>query len=162
MPSTITIRAARDEDVPVLGRYGTQLMALHHQWDPKRFIAMGTGTKASYARWLRSQLEKPDVVVLAAEQEKTIVGYAYASLEGYDYMALRGPAGVIHDLFVDPKRRNQGIGRMLLDAAIAELRERGADLIVLSTAHRNEAAQRLFAAAGFRPTMVEMTLNAKA
>ena len=162
MPSTITIRAAHDEDVPVLGRYGSQLMALHHQWDPKRFIATGTGTKASYGRWLRSQLEKPDVVVLAAEQEEMIVGYAYASLEGYDYMSLRGPAGVIHDLFVEHERRNQGVGRMLLDAVIAELQGRGADLIVLSTAHRNEAAQRLFAAAGFRPTMVEMTLNGKA
>ncbi len=162
MASAITIRAALEEDMLVLGTYGTRLMALHHQWDPKRFIATGTGTEASYARWLRSQLEKPDVVVLAAEQEKMIVGYAYASLEGYDYMALRGPAGVIHDLFVDPEKRNQGIGRILLDAAIAELQGRGADLVILSTAQRNEAAQRLFAAAGFRPTMVEMTLDEKA
>ncbi len=130
MASAITIRAALEEDMPVLGTYGTRLMALHHQWDPKRFIATGTGTEASYARWLRSQLEKPDVVVLAAEQEKMIVGYAYASLEGYDYMALRGPAGVIHDLFVDPEKRNQGIGRMLLDASyrrIARARSRLGD-----------------------------------
>ncbi|WDZ81635.1 GNAT family N-acetyltransferase (plasmid) [Ensifer adhaerens] len=159
MQSPITIRAARDEDVPLLGRYGTLLMALHHHWDPNRFIATGTDTEASYARWLRSQLENPDVVLLAAEQQTAIVGYAYASLEGYDYMALRGPAGVIHDLFVAPEKRSQGIGRMLLHAAIAELKARGADLIVLSTAHRNEAAQRLFATAGFRPTMVEMTLD---
>ena len=95
MPSTITIRAARDEDVPVLGKYGADLMALHHQWDPERFIPTGTGTEASYARWLRSQLEKSDVVVLAAEHDEMIVGYAYASVEGYDYMALRGPAGVL-------------------------------------------------------------------
>ncbi|KSV78154.1 GNAT family N-acetyltransferase [Ensifer sp. ENS07] len=159
MPSTITIRAARDEDVPVLGKYGADLMALHHQWDPERFIPTGTGTEASYARWLRSQLEKSDVVVLAAEHDEMIVGYAYASVEGYDYMALRGPAGVIHDLFVEPERRSQGIGRMLLDAAIAALRAQGAKQLVLSTAHGNEAAQRLFATAGFRPTMIEMTLD---
>ncbi|WP_256439310.1 GNAT family N-acetyltransferase [Ensifer sp. ENS06] len=109
-----------------------------------------------------SQLEKSEVVVLAAEQDEMIVGYAYASVEGHDYMALRGPAGVIHDLFVEPEKRSQGIGRMLLEAAVAALKERGANLIVLSTAHRNEAAQRLFAAAGFRPTMVEMTLDVKA
>lgn len=162
MPSTITIRAARHEDVPVLGKYGADLMALHHQWDPERFIPTGAGTEASYARWLRSQLEKSDVVVLAAEHDEMIVGYAYASIEGYDYMALRGPAGVIHDLFVEREKRSQGIGRMLLEAAVAALKERGANLIVLSTAHRNEAAQRLFAAAGFRPTMVEMTLDVKA
>ncbi|WP_113553321.1 N-acetyltransferase family protein [Ensifer adhaerens] len=162
MLSTITIKAARDEDVPVLGKFGADLMALHHQWDPERFIPTGTGTEASYARWLGSQLEKSEVVVLAAEQDEMIVGYAYASVEGYDYMALRKPAGVIHDLFVEPEKRSQGIGRMLLEAAVAALKERGANLIVLSTAHRNEAAQRLFAAAGFRPTMVEMTLDVKA
>lgn len=48
---------------------------------------------------------------------------------------------------------------MLVDAVIAELQRRGADLLVLSTAHRNEAAQRLFLTAGFRPTMVEMALG---
>lgn len=79
--------------MPVLGTFGTQLTALHHQWDPERFIATRADTKASYARWLQSQLEASDVVVLAAEQAEAIVGYAYASLEGYDYMALRGPAG---------------------------------------------------------------------
>jgi len=161
MSSTTTIRVARYEDVPVLGKYGTDLIALHHQWDPKRFIPTGPDTEASYARWLRSQLDKPDVVVLAAERDEMIVGYAYASLEGYDYMSLRGPAGVIHDLFVDTDERNQGIGRMLLDAVVAEVQGRGAELIVLSTGHRNKAAQRLFAAAGFRPTMLEMTLNGK-
>ncbi|MEI2302441.1 GNAT family N-acetyltransferase [Ensifer sp. MJa1] len=159
MASPITIRAARKEDMPMLGAYGTLLMALHHQWDPKRFIATGPDTKVSYARWLRSQLEKPDVAILVAEQHKKILGYAYASLEGFDYMALRGPAGVIHDLFVEPEMRNQGIGRMLVNAAVRELKGRGADLMVLSTAHPNEAARRLFAAAGFRPTMVEMALN---
>ncbi|MBZ7927406.1 GNAT family N-acetyltransferase (plasmid) [Ensifer adhaerens] len=159
MSTSITIRAARKGDMPVLGTFGTQLTALHHQWDPERFIATRADTKASYARWLQSQLEASDVVVLAAEQAEAIVGYAYASLEGYDYMALRGPAGVIHDLFVDPEHRNQGVGRMLVDAVIAELQRRGADLLVLSTAHRNEAAQRLFLTAGFRPTMVEMALG---
>ena len=39
----------------------------------------------------------------------------------------------------------------------AELASRGAPRVVLSTAFRNEAAQRLFERMGFRRTMVEMT-----
>ena len=35
--------------------------------------------------------------------------------------------------------------------------ERGVTKVVLWTAARNQAAQHLFAAAGFRPTMIEMT-----
>jgi ribosomal protein S18 acetylase RimI-like enzyme len=72
-------------------------------------------------------------------------------------MSLRGPAGVLHDIVVDPAHRGRGVGRALLDATLAELKTRGAPRVVLSTAERNEPAQRLFARAGFRRTMIEMT-----
>jgi ribosomal protein S18 acetylase RimI-like enzyme len=64
---------------------------------------------------------------------------------------------VLYDLVVDPVRRREGIGRMLLDATLAELVTRNAPRLVLSTAEQNDAAQRLFASAGFRRTMIEMT-----
>jgi ribosomal protein S18 acetylase RimI-like enzyme len=86
-----------------------------------------------------------------------VIGYAYAAVEGYDYMALRGPAGVLHDIIVDPEHRGRGVGRLLLDAALEFLRSRGVPRVVLSTAEQNEGAQRLFASMGFRRTMVEMT-----
>ncbi|HEX5004498.1 MAG TPA: GNAT family N-acetyltransferase, partial [Gemmatimonadales bacterium] len=73
------------------------------------------------------------------------------------WMALRGPAGALYDLVVDPDHRRGGVGRTLLDAALAALARLGAPRVVLSTAERNEPAQRLFLGAGFRPTMREMT-----
>jgi ribosomal protein S18 acetylase RimI-like enzyme len=72
-------------------------------------------------------------------------------------MALRGPAAVLHDLIVDPAYRGRGAGRALLSAAVAALRARQAPRLVLSTAARNESAQRFFERAGFRRTMVELT-----
>jgi ribosomal protein S18 acetylase RimI-like enzyme len=78
-------------------------------------------------------------------------------MEGYDYKSLRGPAGLLHDIFVDPDHRGGGVGRLLLDETLSMLRARGARQIVLATAERNEAAQRLFARMGFRRTMIEMT-----
>jgi GNAT superfamily N-acetyltransferase len=48
------------------------------------------------------------------------------AIEGHDFMALRGPAGVLYDLVVDPAHRGQGIGRLLLDATLAALRARDA------------------------------------
>ena len=86
-----------------------------------------------------------------------MVGYTYAGVEGNDYMALRGPAGVLYDIVVDPAHRGQGVGRMLLDATLEALKARGAPRVVLSTAERNASAQRLFDRAGFRRTMIEMT-----
>lgn len=155
--SETRIRVATSEDAAVLGAYGAQLMALHHQWDPKRFISSNDKTPQSYARYLSSQLGKDDVLVIVAEEGDAIVGYCYGAIEGYDYMALRGPAGVLHDLFVDPRKRRCGLGRALIEAAVDALAQRGATQIVLSTAYQNEVGKRLFAAAGFQPTMVEMT-----
>jgi len=154
--TSLAIRPALRADIVVLGEYGATLVSLHHQWDPDRFIPAHCGTAKAYAGWLDSQLEKADVVILVAEQNRTVVGYTYGAVEGFDYMSLRGPAGVLHDIFVHQDERNKGIGRMLLDAVAAELFERGAPQIVLSTAAKNESAQRLFTAAGFRPAMVEM------
>jgi ribosomal protein S18 acetylase RimI-like enzyme len=97
------------------------------------------------------------VVSLVADDGGAVVGYTYAGIEGRDYMALRGPAAALYDIVVDPARRGEGIGRKLLDATIAALSGRGVPLALLSTAERNEPAQRLFARAGFRRTMIEMS-----
>jgi ribosomal protein S18 acetylase RimI-like enzyme len=72
-------------------------------------------------------------------------------------MALRGPAGLLYDLVVDPGHRREGIGSALMDAAVARLGELGAPRIVLFTADKNHAAQAMFDRAGFRRTMIEMT-----
>jgi ribosomal protein S18 acetylase RimI-like enzyme len=64
---------------------------------------------------------------------------------------------VLHDIIVDPAARRTGAGHLLLDAVLVFLKERGAPRVVLSTAARNEPAQRLFARTGFRETMIEMT-----
>ena len=97
------------------------------------------------------------MVVIVAERDGKVVGYAFAGMEGNDYMALRGPAGALYDLVVDPVHRRQGIGTTLLDAALAALSKLGAPRVVLFTAEMNHGAQAMFEGANFRRTMIEMT-----
>jgi ribosomal protein S18 acetylase RimI-like enzyme len=153
----VTIRPATRADIPTLGRLGALLVRTHHELDAERFLPATARTEEGYGSFLGSQLKEPDVVVLVPEQAGEVVGYAYAGIEGMDYMSLRGPAAVLHDIVVDPAHRRKTIASRLLDAAFVTMRERGAPRVVLSTAERNEPAQRLFARAGFRRTMVEMT-----
>lgn len=152
-----TIRPATQADVAVLGRLGTLLVETHHAFDAKRFIAPTPQTPQGYGSFLGRQLSEPEVVVLVADLDGVVVGYTYAGMEGFDYMALRGPAGALYDIVVDPAYRGRGIGRHLLDATLAALTEKGAPRVVLSTAANNLEAQRLFARTGFRQTMIEMT-----
>ena len=156
-PELVAVRPATSDDLPAMGRLGALLVDAHHDFDPQRFIAAAPQTEQRYASFLGTQLREANVVVLVAERAGNLVGYTYAGVEGYDYMSLRGPAGVLYDIVVDPGQRGQGVGRTLLDATLAALAARGAPRVVLSTAERNDAAQRLFAHAGFRRTMIEMT-----
>ncbi|HEX4097975.1 MAG TPA: GNAT family N-acetyltransferase [Caulobacteraceae bacterium] len=154
---TVIIRTAAPADVEALGRLGALLVQVHHDFDRDRFIAPTPQTPSRYGGFLAGQIKRKDAIVLVADEDGAVVGYAYGALEGPDWLTLRGPAGVIYDLMVDPAYRRQGVGRRLLEEAIAALQRLGAPQVMLETAAPNAAAQRLFTSAGFRPTLIEMT-----
>jgi GNAT superfamily N-acetyltransferase len=156
------IRPATRSDLHTLGRLGATLMRAHYAFDPNRFLAPGDDPEGGYGWFVGTQLETADAVVLVAERDATIIGYVYAGLEPLSWKELRGPAGFIHDIVVDEAARRTGIARQLIAAAIDWLRAHGAPRVILWTAAQNSTAQRLFAAAGFRPTMMEMTLELEA
>jgi ribosomal protein S18 acetylase RimI-like enzyme len=154
---TVNVRPALAADQETLGRLGTMLVEEHHGFDPQRFIAPMPDTPQRYGQFLVSHLASEDRTVLVADRDGAVIGYVFFGLEGFDYMVLRGPAGAIYDLVVDPDYRRQGVGKLLMDAALAELASRGAPRAVLSTADKNHNAHRLFEREGFRRTMIEMT-----
>lgn len=155
------IRPARSADGPELGRLGTTLSRFHHRLDVTRFFAVRDG--AGYAAWLMKEATRPNAVVLVAverrRQRDRVVGYVYGRLEGTDWETLRPPAGVAVDLYVVPRLRRRGLARRLVEAVVAELKARGADLIVLHVAARNRRAIAAFERLGFRLTMAEMTID---
>jgi GNAT superfamily N-acetyltransferase len=154
----IQVRPATPSDLEALGRYGAALMRQHHAADARRFISV-EHPEMGYGRFLVSQIAKPESLVIVAEDEGRVIGYVYADVEGTSWMDLRGPAGVIHDIYVDDAERHRGAGRALMRVAIDWIWSRGRTQIVLLTKTKNEHAQHLFAAVGFRPTMIEMTLD---
>ncbi len=157
--SDATIRRAAARDLAAVGELGAALMRAHYAFDPLRFLEPGSGDDAGYARFLASQLDEEGAVVLVAERKGRIVGYAYAAIEPLSWKDLRDECGFIHDLLVSDAARGGGIGEALLDAAIEWLREQGMPRVVLGTAAQNDRARRLFERRGFRPTMIEMTLE---
>jgi len=154
----ISIRPATASDQEPLGRFGGALMRQHHAADPRRFIQV-EHPEAGYGRFLVSQISEPDSLVLVAERSGTVVGYVFADVEATNWMELRGPCGVVQDIYVDEAARHEGAGRKLMSAAIDWIRSKGRSQVVLLTKDRNEHAQHLFTSLGFRPTMLEMTLD---
>lgn len=152
-----TVRRATFADLPRIGRLGTLLVEEHYDFDSLRFLATKNRTPADYAAFMSTQLDAKDIIVLVADINGDVIGYSYSAVEGYDYMSLRGPAGVLHDIIVDPDYRGRDVGRLLLESTLDALKSRGVPRVVLTTAEQNDAAQRFFARVGFRRTMVEMT-----
>lgn len=155
--SDTVIRRAVASDVPAMGRLGAALMRQHYDFDRLRFMAPGPNSEDGYGWFLGTQLERDDAVLFVADQQGSVVGYAYAGIEPQSFVELREECGFVHDLVVDDNDQRHGVGTALMEAALAWLRDRGMPRVVLWTAPRNERAQRLFDRLGFRRTMIEMT-----
>ena len=156
---SVAVRRATRDDAPAIGRLGAGLLRAHYEFDRKRFMRPELGCDQGYASFLIAQLENPDALVLVAEDEGETVGYLYAAVEPRNWKELREQAGFVHDIYVDSGRRSAGIGEVLLDAAFAWMRDRRVPRVMLWTAWNNESARRLFDRRGFRPTMIEMTVE---
>lgn len=108
------------------------------------------GQPADLARardWLRTRMRVGESVVLVAERGGTAAGFTQLYPM---YSSVRtARTWILNDLYVDAGARRCGVGRALLDAAVAFAREDGAFGISLETARDNAAARALYRAAGW-------------
>lgn len=144
-------------DLAAVAELAGELVRLHHTFDPDRFLHLDR-PEAGYARFLAGELEREEAILLVAEEAQgSVAGYAYARFEPRNYMDLLEACVKLHDLFVDARCRKSGIGEQLVREVMIRAEARGAPRVVLSTAAKNDSAQRFFARMGFATTMFEMT-----
>lgn len=87
---------------------------------------------------------QPDGVFVAVSPAGEVVGYVTTRLQEMSRI------GWIANLAVDPAHQSKGIGRALLDRAIAFFRERQMDVAKIETLEQNPVGQQLYPALGFR------------
>ena len=152
----VVVRRATREDAEIVADFAMKLVEQHQVYDPLRFarIANVDGMKWFYG----GQTEAKDAVVLVAELEARLVGFAYVTYEEKNYAELAVSAAHLHDIYVDSEARGSGAGHALIEAAVDVAKEFGATKLMLSVAAKNPTAQRFFERAGFETTMHEMML----
>jgi len=133
---TITIRLARDEDEAVLAEIDA------HTWNS----AVSPAPPPPPGTPFFDDGTRPEDV-LVAEHDGAVAGYVHLG-EGFDIPAHRH-VRPIDALAVAPDRQRLGIARQLVDAAVAEARQRGARKVTLRVLGHNAVARRVYERCGF-------------
>jgi len=154
--SEVLIRRAKRSELGAVARMAAALVRDHHARDAQRFLLVEP-VEEGYRTWLEREIGRRGAVILVAEEDLEIVGYAYGTLEARNWSELLDACGKLNDVYVNPSARRRGIARQLIESMLIELKALGAPRVVLSSADGNRAAQQLFASVGFRRTMIEMT-----
>jgi len=152
------LREAKTEDIPQVLPLVKAMCDLHKSWDPVRFNFKDDVVER-YRGWLTERSTDPRSVFLVAERNGKIIAYLIGTVEPEIPIYWQPECGEIHDVFVDPAYRNEGIARQLVSMSVEKFAELGVTQVRLTTATGNESARELFKSCGFRVSTVEMLVE---
>ena len=132
------LRAAGPADADVVGRL---LQDFNDEFDTS-----GPAADA-FARRFRTLLDRPDVLVLLAENPPEPVGFAFLTPQPTPYYD--GLLAQLEELYVRPDLRDQGIGTELLLGSIEAVRERGACEVHINVDEVDADTRRFYERHGF-------------
>lgn len=157
-----TVRPATDADVPAVLPMVQAVCDFHRSLEPDRYDFLPDITER-YRSWLPNRANDPNSVFYVAQQaaSPTLLGFIVGEVLDEIPIFTIKRYGFIHDLWTDPATRRQGVGRALVEAAVARFKQIGVAQVRGDTAATNDAARALIAALGFAPTTVQMlkTIN---
>lgn len=136
----------------------TQICAFHEQLDPDKYGFLDH-PEQRYRQWLKSRAADARSVFLVAEREGRLVAFLVSTVETEIPIYRLKEFGFIHDLWVEPAYRNEGIARQMVMLTIERFKSIGVKQVRLDTAAANDGARHLFDACGFRPSTVEMLIT---
>ena len=142
-----------------------KLCALHEAWDPAKY-GFRDNVAAMYRGWLSDRSADAASVFLVAQRDQqpatagaSLVAFLIGTAEHEIPIYRLERFGFIHDLWVEPDFRHEGIARQMTMLAMERFGAMGIRQIRLDTALKNDAARALFSACGFRESTREMLLE---
>lgn len=109
-----------------------------------------------FLRWAGEVGEDPRSTLLVAEEQGRLIGFLYAVVERDLPIYLCEEFAVIREWWVEPPFRRRGVGRALIDLAIAELAAVGVGQLRVRTGAGDADARALLGRCGFRAGTCEM------
>lgn len=149
MQPIATMRDARESDLPAIRPLIAELMETLE--DPSGFDLERAMENC------RALLGRPDHALLLAWIEGTACGFVHLTTR--QSILHDRPTGLIDELVVAREFRGQGVGRLLIDAAVARCRDLGCCEVEVSTERSNRPAQEFYRKCGFDDEAVLFELH---
>ena len=142
------IRPAEQRDVTMLAALAreTYSRAFGHSFSTQD---LATQLETKFSESYFAQTLGRDTILLA-EENGHLVGYGQFGTVSIAVAAATTQDGELQRLYVHPNSQRQGIGRALIEAALAHPRLAGAETIYLDVWDQNPGAQRLYESFGFK------------
>lgn len=153
----IHVRPAIVHDAAELLQLWQELMELHVSLDDR--FALADRAHERFLGYLDLARSRDDYQVLIADHPAGPVGFVIACVLPNSPVYRARWIGYINDLCVTDAWRGRGVGRMLVDEAVAWLRHRGADSVEVYVAHRNPRAIQFWKRMGGREYLQRLTLG---
>lgn len=143
-----TLRAAHERELDRLVQLARQLADHDIALGQRRPLRWSADPRDSIVRAIRNPAEHHVTVVVSEHDD--VIGACHTSLMDDEHPC----AAHIHRLIVDEPYRSQGLGRALLDDAIAWCAEKGVDEVCLGVAPLSTRSRRFYERYGFEESSI--------
>lgn len=148
-PPAYRVREAARADLATIGRLWREMMDLHGALDSR--FRVGNDAGREFERHVAACLRARSALVLVAESDGAIVGYALGELHTRRPYHPDGEYGFISEICVAEAHRRAGIGRALVRRMTNWFAASGVTAVELLQAEANPVSAAFWHAVGFTP-----------
>ena len=145
MPTNVVIRPARPTDTAAFKKLNRQTFLESLPEDTGDREALASHYETLFRQF--APFDQNRNTILVADVDGSYAGHLWFGLQT-DFFTGRAKAWIF-DVSVRPEYRRQGIGKQLLQAGTAQMKEQGYDDVGLQVFARNEPALALYRSLGF-------------
>jgi ribosomal protein S18 acetylase RimI-like enzyme len=150
----LVIRRAKLQDLPALVELFKEFIDYNARY--QGYFSRTSVTHEHWRQMTADALEKPDCLVLVAEDERGIVGFCTAGVQENPPVYKLPRHGFIRELAVTRSCRREGIGSELFRRAEQWLTGQGISRLELHVAEGNPVSQTFWETLGFRTFIKRM------
>lgn len=152
----IKIRKATLEDLESISAFSKKLFE-HETRFNKEFNQEWTYSETGQ-EYFKGRLKSDKSIVLVAEVDSKVVGYAITHMENFAFRN-RNPLAELENMFVEEEVRGKGVGTMLVEETKKILKERKVPRIKVQAFYPNKQAINFYKKLGFNDFVTSMEID---